>query len=70
MYFIIFVVLWYVATWAGKHSVNLANGMNYNQQYFLQGIWGILVHTIKGLTMGYSIWFFYYCFVNYPYDLF
>lgn len=70
MYFIIFVVLWYVATWAGKHSVNLANGMNYNQQYFLQGIWGILVHAIKGLTVGYSIWLVYYCIKHYQYYLF
>ena len=69
MYFILLVVLWYVATWISKHSVNLANGMHYIQQYFLQGIWGILVPTIKGLTMGYTIWLFYYCLVKYPYDL-
>lgn len=70
MYFIIFVVLWYVAIWVGKHGVNLANGMHFNEQHFLQGMWGILTHTIKGLTMGYSIWFIYYCVINYPYDLF
>ena len=70
MYFIIFVVLWYVAIWVGKHGVSLANGMHFNEQYFLQGIWGILTHAIKGLTMGYSIWFVYYYVINYPYDLF
>lgn len=70
MYFIILIVLWYVALWIGKHGVNLANGMHYKEQHFTQGIWGILTHAIKGLTMGYSIWLVYYCIVNYQYYLF
>ena len=70
MYFIIFVMSWYVAIWLGKHSVNLANNMHYQQKPFSQGIWGILVHGIKGFTIGYTIWFIWYCIHNYPYDLF
>jgi hypothetical protein len=70
MYFIILVMSWYVSLWLGKYSVQLANGMNRQEKHFNQGIWGIIVHTIKGFTMGYSIWFINYCISNYPYDFF
>ena len=70
MYFIIFVMSWYVAIWLGKHSVNLANGMHLQQRYLIQGMWGILVHSIKGFNLGYTVWFIWYCIHNYPYDLF
>lgn len=70
MYFIIFVVIWYIALWLGKSYKDLSRGMNAKGEYFTHGIWGILVHGIRGFTMGYSIWFIYYCISNYPYDLF
>lgn len=70
MYFIIFVMSWYVMLWLTKHSVNLSNGLHYQQAHLKQGLWGILVHSIKGFTVGYTIWFIYYCISNYPYDLF
>lgn len=65
MYFIIFVMSWYLALWSSKSYKSLSTGMNINKQYIAHAAWGILVHGIKGFTIGYSMWFIRYCISNY-----
>ena len=60
MYFIIFVITWYVSITVGHISASVDKGLLYNDKHFQRGLWTILVNTIRGFCLSYTVWFIYY----------
>lgn len=70
MYFVLFVVIIYVNFWLVNVSHSLTATLTQNQDVRAFIIYGYISAAVKGLGVGYTIWFIYYCISNYPYDLF
>lgn len=70
MYFIIFVMSWFVAMSINHNAKKIDKNLFSKDLYLQQGLWLVLTESIKGFSIGYTIWFIWYCIHNYPYDLF
>ena len=69
MYFIIFVVLTYLNVWLTNVSSNITKTFITNNDARGFAAFGYVTALTKGLSIGYSVWFLYYCVVNYIYPL-
>ena len=69
MYFIIFIVLLYLNVWLTNVAGNITKTFVTNNDARGFAIFGYVTALTKGLSIGYSVWFIYYCVVNYIYPL-
>ena len=70
MLFIILVISWYVSLGLKNVVDSISTNLLYSNKNFQQGMWLILVNSIKGFTASYTIWFVYYIVSKYPYPFF
>lgn len=69
MYFIIFIVLLYLNIWLTNVAGNITKTFTANNDVRGFAVFGYVTVLTKGLSIGYGLWFIYYCIVNYLYPL-
>lgn len=69
MYFIIFIVLMYLNVWLTNVASNITKTFLTKNDARGFAVFGYVTALTKGLSIGYSVWFLYYCVVNYIYPL-
>lgn len=68
MYFIIFIVLLYLNIWLTNVAGNITKTFTANNDVRGFVVFGYITALTKGLSIGYSLWFIYYCVVSFPYS--
>lgn len=68
MYFVIFVALMYLNVWLTNVAGNITKTFTANNDVRGFAIFGYVAALTKGLSIGYGLWFIYYCVVNFPYS--
>lgn len=68
MYFIIFIVLLYLNIWLTNVAGNITKTFTANNDVRGFAVFGYVTALTKGLSIGYGLWFIYYCVINFPYS--